>query len=114
MTNQTERKLARITGLRIEWISEPGYMLGFDGIWMVVQTGGKTPEEAGKKFLRYNLMRAGRVLLSQQHCRCAHCDGYKPLQLDHITPRSKSRDDRLENLRMLCLECHNRRHNLVQ
>ena len=112
MTNQTERKLARITGLRIEWISEPGYMLGFDGIWMVVQTQGRTPEEAGKKFLRYNLKRAGRVLLGQQHCRCAHCDGYKPLQLDHITPRSQGRDDRLENLRLLCLDCHNRRHGL--
>ena len=112
MTNETKRKLARITGLRVEWISEPGYMLGFDGLFMVVQAAGKSPEEAGKKFLRFNLMRARNVLMGQQRCRCAHCDGYKPLQLHHITLRSRDRNDRLENLRMLCLECHNRRHNV--
>lgn len=44
----------------------------------------------------------------KQKGRCANCGNVRPLEMDHIIPRSKGRDDR--QIRGLCTECHQIRH----
>lgn len=56
-----------------------------------------------------------KIVLEKQKYRCLLCGGRFPLDIDHIKPRSKGRDDRVENLRAICsafygCRAHARKH----
>lgn len=106
------RKLTRITGHmdisvfcdgRGRWIAWSAYSA-------FVVAYGATPRAAGNQYLKENVDRIRRFKMEEQGGRCKFCTSTGPLQLDHIKPRSKGRDDRLENLQLLCAyHCHNRK-----
>jgi 5-methylcytosine-specific restriction endonuclease McrA len=43
-----------------------------------------------------------RIIMERQGYRCRECGNLGRLEIDHIVPRSKGRDDRLHNLRAVC------------
>ena len=47
-----------------------------------------------------------RQVLQRDSWRCQHCGNRTNLQVHHITLRSRSGDDVIENLITLCLKCH--------
>lgn len=63
-----------------------------------------------------DMLEQRRKILERDGYTCQECKsdfhgyGYC-LEIDHIVKRSRSRDDRMENLRTLCFVCHRRRHN---
>ena len=56
---------------------------------------------------RYNRERA---MILAEH-RCVECKRFENLECHHIIHRSKQRDDRLENLKILCHDCHVQEHS---
>lgn len=49
--------------------------------------------------------------------RCIKCDAYfkvKRLTAHHIVKKEHGGEDTIENLAMLCLQCHNRWHNKIE
>jgi 5-methylcytosine-specific restriction endonuclease McrA len=51
------------------------------------------------------------VLLKWNH-QCAYCDAREiPLELDHISPRSRSGSNRVSNLTLACHDCNQRKGN---
>jgi len=59
-------------------------------------------------FLLLNLQRCRNLLLARDP-RCGVCTSPRNLEMDHIEPRSHGRNDRLENLQLLCHDCHRRK-----
>src|SRR6266571_2706216 len=54
---------------------------------------------------------ATRLLLKWNH-RCAYCDAREvPLELDHISPRSRNGSNRVSNLTLACTPCNQRKSN---
>ena len=117
-TETTERQqewkhnyyLEKMTGLEVLQ-SEGNGILGVSGGITVVRVRPvRVPIIAEQVFLRRNLFRMRLDLMDEQNGRCAICKNATPLQLDHIEPRSRGRNDRKENLRLLCVPCHAGRH----
>ena len=77
---------------------------------IVVRASPWVDYKAEQVFLFKNLPRMRLDLMEEQNGRCAICKSASPLQLDHIEPRSRGRNDRKENLRLLCVPCHTGRH----
>ena len=48
-----------------------------------------------------------------QKCYSAYSGAQHMLEIDHITPRSKGRDDKISNLQTLCRPCHRQKHGRV-
>ena len=100
--------LEKLTGLKV---TQDGYaILGILDGGIVVRARSKDIRNAQIAFLSKNLLRMRLALMDEQNGRCAICKGATPLQLDHIEPRSRGRNDRKENLRLLCVPCHAGRH----
>ena len=56
-----------------------------------------------------------RIVMARQDYRCAECEELGRLEIDHIVPRARGRDDRIENLRAVCAgmtgcQCHAKKH----
>jgi hypothetical protein len=68
-----------------------------------LQACGPTESAALTSLVNMVYRHHSRVVVEKQRWRCAEC-GAKgvPLEIDHIVPRSKGRDDRVSNLRALC------------
>ena len=52
------------------------------------------------------------LLYRNQDDKCVLCNGqfdYEPMEIDHITPRSKDGSDAVENLQLLCRQCNRRK-----
>ena len=115
LTDNDVRKLERITGLTIhpDNLGVIGVELGIKStpckpiVVSVIRSHAGTVDD----FLKVNLDRLRRRLSREQRWKCAQCAGIKLLQLHHIKHRSKQRDDRIENLEMLCRDCHVKEHN---
>jgi hypothetical protein len=57
-------------------------------------------------------LRSEAVRRRQKYC-CAECGaGPVALEIDHVIPRSKGRDDRMSNLVGLDSGCHQRKHGI--
>ena len=108
MTDHDIRKLARITGLEVHQDATGVYGRDLKLDMTVVSV---MPSLSADDFLRANLDRLREQLLRDQVWRCAQCAGIKLLQLHHIKHRSKQRDDRIENLEMICVDDHGKEHN---
>ena len=107
LTEHDIRKLARITGLEVHQGRAGVYGCDLKLEAVVVSVG---PSLSVDDFLKANLDRLRRHLLVEQRFRCAQCAGIKPLQLHHRKHRSEQRDDRIENLEMLCIADHDKEH----
>lgn len=105
LTDHDIRKLARITGLSVH--QDKVGIFGADEGTIVVSVA---PSLSADDFLRANLDRLRQQLLAEQDYRCAQCGAIKPLQLHHRKHRSEQRDDRIENLEMICVEDHQKEH----
>lgn len=66
--------------------------------------------EALRDLLGMVLSHHGLIVMGQQNWACAICGIVAPLETDHILLRSHGRDDRVTNLRGLCIEDHRGRH----
>lgn len=112
LTDHDLRKIARITGLEVHQSNTGvyGYEPKHTSIRLervVVSVGlTHTPDD----FLKANLERLRRQLLREQVYRCAQCGRITVLQLHHRKHRSEQRDDRIENLEMICIADHSREH----
>ncbi|KKL81049.1 hypothetical protein LCGC14_1998670 [marine sediment metagenome] len=104
--------LEKVTGLEVLQNEDEGtVILGVSGGITVVRVSTvRLLALAERVFLRRNLNRLRLDLMDEQNGRCAICKNATPLQLDHIEPRSRGRNDRKENLRLLCVPCHAGRH----
>ena len=107
MTDHDIRKLSRITGLFVHQDKNVVYGEDLKLKRIVVSVG---PTLSADDFLRANLDRLRQQLLREQDWRCAQCAGIKPLQLHHRKHRSEQRNDRIENLEMLCIADHRKEH----
>lgn len=73
-------------------------------------SGKNRPEVLGRLVDRIYRLRS-REVMKRQGWRCWECGEVLPLQIDHRKPRSRGRDDRMDNLRALCATgCHDREH----
>ena len=103
------RRLERITGLIVERHDAGQGRFLFVG-WLdgkpVVNALAKGEKAAANRFLEHNLRRIRTQKLREQKGRCADCARARPLQQHHKKKRSQGRDDRPENLILLCAECH--------
>ena len=102
----------RGTGHSDELLHDSGS--GFVAYSPLVTAYGATPTQAGKEYLKENLSRIRRLKMEEQGGRCKLCPSTGPLQLDHIEERSHGRDDRPENLQLLCLPCHGKKTGTPQ
>lgn len=116
----TRKQVEKITGLTL-WIddsitSECIYALQDDQGRAVVSRVGHKKDERKilKALVEDNYSRVRFLVARKQNFRCAECGRLGPLEADHIKPRSKGRDDRIENLRMVCsgtgCGAHRRKH----
>lgn len=71
--------------------------------------GRSEPEAIHRLVERVYRIHASAVALKQRN-RCHECGRLKPLQAHHVKHRSKGRDDRMANIRMLCSDCHHLQH----
>lgn len=62
------------------------------------------------KFVDVNYRIISQAVFNEQFWRCLNCGKSHPLTIDHIIPRSHGRSDARENLRALCVPCHEDRH----
>ena len=106
-------KLERITGLTVRvgpaWHGDPpweAYTTGAYKSARSVYVCCHTSQQLIREFLRLNLSNCRDILLAKQQGRCLECPAAGVLELDHIEPRSHGRNDRIENLQLLCHACH--------
>lgn len=81
---------------------------------LVIVWHKETPAEAGRAYLDHNLARIRRLKMIEQGGRCLLCGSPGALQLDHIEERSHGRDDRPENLRLICSRDHHKKTGALQ
>ena len=103
------RKFERITGIPCVWIPEYHLLIaGRGGIFSKC----RKIKDALRSLLAKNLDRIRNEYMEEQKGHCFLCGKFRPLHLHHIKHRSKSRDDRKENLQLVCYLCHNVAHGL--
>ena len=72
----------------------------------------ENPEISGGQYQQGTLAgyEVREYLLEKWRRRCAYCGAKDvPLEIEHITPRSKSRDDRVCNLTLACHPCNEKK-----
>lgn len=109
----TAKAVERISGYQVRKAPPEGHKVayaGYDGTVEIARGYGYTPNEALRRLLDLLYRRNGQTAMARDGWRCTECGSSKGLGTDHIQPRSKGRDDRPENLRSLCIDCHERRH----
>ncbi len=114
----TIKQAARITGYEIRLLTDSPLGVAYGAFRADVQiaaASGSKPGEALKLLVEKIYKIHSEIVLRQQKRRCAECGGKFPLDVDHINPRSKGRDDRVENLRGICAaffgcRAHARKH----
>ena len=70
------------------------------------------PEIEGVEYSRGTLFgyEVREYLLEKWGRKCAYCDAENiPLQIDHITPRSRGGSDRIDNLTLACCSCNQKK-----
>ena len=72
------------------------------------------PEIEGVEYSKGTLFgyEVREYLLEKWGRKCAYCDAENiPLQIDHITPRSRGGSDRIDNLTLACCSCNQKKGN---
>ena len=67
-----------------------------------VTVKARSREEACKLLVDQIYKARSAWVMKSQKYRCAECGELNALEIDHKVPRSKGRDDRIENLRAVC------------
>lgn len=109
-----------MTKLKAERINGHRYYLLDDG-WIAVDAEGRVSAKCSVKkereaigFLVEEIYRQNRMkALVRDGYRCVLCGSGYATQADHIVSRGMAgskRNDRLDNLRTLCCDCHVERH----
>lgn len=82
----------------------------------MILVNGLTARGVCMDFLSLNLQSLKLSLIAKHGSVCAQCGAKGPVDLDHIEPRSKGRDDRPENLQLLGINCgcHAKKHGVPQ
>jgi hypothetical protein len=106
----TIRKYERLTGLDLLWLSESLLLIGFLDNKPVINARGKTLKDAALRFREHNLRRIRDIKMLEQGGKCGDCGG-RQLQLHHNEHRSQGGDDRPENLELICVDCHAKKHD---
>ena len=106
----TTAKAARITGCGIGLvrIDNKYRAIASEGSVPIAECHDYAPSAALSRLVErvYGILSARQR--EKQRGRCANCNELRPLEMDHIIPRSKGRDDR--QIRGLCRPCHVIRH----
>ena len=117
----TIRRAERITGLKIHLTihlsdeSEPlvpvfKYTAYDDDGQVVSISTRRVSSDALDSLVHQVYQIRSKEVFERQEWRCATCHGIKPLQIDHVIPRARGRDDRTSNLQGLCPACHEKKH----
>ncbi|MFO1432780.1 MAG: RNA-guided endonuclease IscB [Candidatus Competibacteraceae bacterium] len=72
----------------------------------------QNPEITGVKYQQSELMgyEVREYLLEKWHRRCAYCGKANvPLEIEHLTPRSRGGSDRVSNLTLACTPCNQKK-----
>lgn len=112
----TAKRLSRIIGYEnivVHQVPRDGAVVGYRATACGTPTcseDGKSEQEALAK-LHWHLYRWNcQIVLARDGYKCVLCSARTQLQIDHIKPRSKGRDDRPINMRTLCAAHHEARH----
>jgi hypothetical protein len=106
-------RIERITGLNvhISYVRKHYVLVSLDtALGRQVVSCAPTLAMAVRQFLDENLRQLRVILACRQRERCAICGLQRALELDHKTLRSQRRDDRIDNLQLLCGACHRQKH----
>jgi hypothetical protein len=107
------RRFEKITGLMAVWIEQDGIFTVFEDGTDVITIEDKDPKKACRRALEKNLARLRAERMDQTQGRCERCSRGLPLHFHHIKHRGlggATRDDRRENLKLLCYICHRKKH----
>lgn len=106
----TTAKAARITGcgIGVVRIDNKYRAIASEGSVLIAECRDYSPSGALSRLVEavYRILSARQR--EKQRGRCANCNELRPLEMDHIIPRSKGREDR--QIRGLCRACHVVRH----
>lgn len=107
----TLSQATRITGLDIVKGSSPGTSYhGYEAGYIVAVGGGLRTGDALKALVENNYRRVSKIVMEEQRYLCFECQRLKALEIDHVVPRARGRDDRRTNLVGLCTDCHRKKH----
>jgi hypothetical protein len=95
---------------------KPGWEAAANWEHGTIVVKGKTKEDSLTLLLNTIYQARSAWVMKKQRYRCAECGELNRLEIDHIIPRSKGRDDRLTNLRAICASftgcrAHERKHS---
>jgi len=88
----------KFVGNRIEY----GYEAAANWEYGTETVKARTADEALRILVDTIYKRRSAWIMKKQKYRCAECGELNALEIDHKIPRSKGRDDRIENLRAVC------------
>lgn len=114
----TVKRAESITGYEVRMVAESRSGVAYAAFRADVEVARASEMKPGET-LRLLVEKVykihSKIVLEKQKYRCLLCGGRFPLDIDHIKPRSKGRDDRVENLRAICsafygCRAHARKH----
>lgn len=111
----TLKRVARITGYEIRQLPPVvGYNQfrfgAYDGDRLVAECDNYQPQMALKGLVTIVYKIHSQAVFAAQGWKCLDCGQVKPLQIHHIVHRSKGRNDKMQNLKALCYNCHQLEH----
>jgi hypothetical protein len=116
----TVQKAERITGMRVSvrrmttGTYECSLFEAQEKDFPIVSGQGRTYPEAISRAIEANYRRISTRVMKEQGYACFVCGKLRPLQIDHIHARSThGRNDRRENLRAVCADCHHKITNHI-
>ena len=112
--NESERSIVRhaerTTGLEIAWLPAHNVLVGSEGGKPVVSSEvGSSVRHACLRLREKNLARIRDEMMREQKGLCVNCNGRR-LEMHHKTHRSQGGTDARDNLELICVDCHRRKH----
>jgi len=113
VTTSLARRFERITGIKAAWLPEVRRMKAILPGTVSVPwfTADGDQKDAFDTLLVLNLERIRTERMKRIKGRCENCGRIRGLDLHHKQHRSAGRDDRPDNLILLCRGCHSLQHS---